>query len=72
MFPFLNKEFTSLKLHFDLELEVFVPMLVIALGTRLRENFATDIKGMLKSLWERNWIYFQKIHTFVFLISHVE
>lgn len=36
MFPFLNREFISSVFYSDLELQVFVPRLVTALGSRLK------------------------------------
>lgn len=37
-FSFLYREFISSMLHFDLELEVFIPRLVISLGPRLKRR----------------------------------
>lgn len=44
MFPFLNREFISSVFYSDLELQVFVPRLVTALGSRLKMRYAPFFK----------------------------
>lgn len=44
MLPFLNREFISSMFHFDLELQVFVPRLVTALGPRLKMRYVPFLR----------------------------